>query len=164
MADDDSVVMPPPGRELDALVAEKVMGWRRMTWTEYNTLTQSCSNSERLTYAWHDASGKMLDQVAETLKGVDEPDDLAWSPSTDIAAAWEVVERLTGSTKQWFYLEQCSVYADAKFEVSGAGDEDGEWSAREFDVPHAICVAALKAVGESSFIQRRNAFLLSEGL
>lgn len=66
--------------------------------------------------------------------------------STDIAAAWEVVEKLTSTTKQWFRFEQHSTGSEAVFEVSGAGDADFEVKAEAEDAPLAICLAALNAV------------------
>ncbi len=67
--------------------------------------------------------------------------------STDMNAAWEVVDHLTKTTKQWFHLQQYSTGTSAKFEISGAGDLDCEFEADETTAPHAICMAALKAVG-----------------
>lgn len=71
-----------PGPELDALVAEKVMGWKRL---------ESPSGD----YApWEDDKGKRRNTwvAARSFAGL-----LEWSPSTDIAAAWEVVEKLNES-------------------------------------------------------------------
>lgn len=66
--------------------------------------------------------------------------------STDIAAAWEVVEKLTSTTKQWFRFEQSCVTHEAIFSVEGAGGLDGEWRAEAETAPLAICRAALQAV------------------
>lgn len=61
-----------------------------------------------------------------------------WSPSRDIRAAWEVVEKLQGGLR---------------FELRRRPD-GGFWayfgeelSAEADTAPHAICLAALKAVG-----------------
>ncbi len=78
--------------------------------------------------------------------GHDHPSELPYS--TDIERAWEVVDKLTMTTKQWFSLEQYSTGATAKFSIIGAGDLDCEVEADEITVPHAICLAALKAVGK----------------
>lgn len=86
-----------PGPELDALVAEKVMGWR---------------------------------------------DDVALLPpsySTDIKAAWEVVEKM-GSN---FIIASEKRGEFAVFFGPGEIDEFCKSSSS----PHAICLAALKAVG-----------------
>lgn len=108
-----------PGRELDALVAEKVMG-----------LTSSEVEIHR--QFWLDGCFSNLPHY-----------------STDIAAAWEVVEKLTSKKQPHFQLSLCDSYT-----------ENPKWCA-EFDLdrpfkrviakaetaPHAICLAALKAVG-----------------
>ena len=57
------------GAELDALVAEKVMGWRRVD-----------SHDDPTLYIWR------------TLRGDVSPH--YWKPSTDMTAAWQVVERI----------------------------------------------------------------------
>ncbi|MDP4158201.1 MAG: hypothetical protein Q8911_00355 [Bacillota bacterium] len=61
----DEILVMEPGRELDALVAEKVMEWE----------------------LWNN-------QWSDKEKNLIAPSDL-WSPSTDISAAWEVVKKLT---------------------------------------------------------------------
>ena len=118
------------GRELDALVAEKVMGWERIV--------------------MKDKPGAV--SWPHPPKGFDVNHN-RWSIiphySTDIAAAWEVVEKLAPEF-EWI-LEN-----DVK---------DGGWSAIIYKwegtsvvsspigrsdadtAPHAICLAALAAVG-----------------
>jgi hypothetical protein len=61
----------PAGQELDALIAERVMGWHVERYATYGAPSDH----------WHDATGS---RVASS----------DWSPSTDIAAAWQIVERL----------------------------------------------------------------------
>lgn len=70
--------------------------------------------------------------------------------STDIAAAWEVVEKLTSTTKQWFRFEQHSTGSTAVFAVSGAGNADFEAEVEAEDGPLAICLAALNAVRQQN--------------
>jgi hypothetical protein len=120
-----------PGRELDVEIAQKVMGWERiqsggMTWWELGT------------YRAH-------------------PDSLT-NPlphySTEIATAWEVVNRVQllkgcdfelnrlfwGSLTEW----------NARFGGISTGHGEGAYSlgtGMSRSAPHAICVAALKAVG-----------------
>lgn len=112
--------MLKPGGELDALVAEKVMGWRWFT-DEFNTrpvlippgMPQQCATPHY---------------------------------STDIAAAWAVVEKLG----ERFRFEirnhegyDWNVYVrpwDTRISMSGE-------SVTKENLPHAICLAALKAVG-----------------
>ncbi len=60
------------GREMDALVAERVMGWH-----------------ENAYHYWSD-SGWAVERTTDTVQANAQ----VWSPSTDIAAAWEVVEKV----------------------------------------------------------------------
>jgi len=64
----DEVLAMKPGRELDSLVAEKVMGWEYFPAQVTGTLV-------RLGYFFDPVSGEAHHH---------------WSPSTDISAAWEV--------------------------------------------------------------------------
>ncbi|GIO83490.1 hypothetical protein J25TS5_04220 [Paenibacillus faecis] len=72
----EEILAMGPGRELDALVAEKVMLWE---WNDEKTFSQG--NYVRIDppYAFDHESG--------------EP-RFNWSPSTEISAAWEVVEKM----------------------------------------------------------------------
>lgn len=111
------------GRELDALVAERVMGWKRMG-DDF----------------WQDSHGKPR-TLSSTSFG-------SFAPSTDIAAAWEVVEHmpsrgllpqvgasaLEGGGVEWY----CWLLDTRTGEtVEGQGFAD--------DAPLAICRAALDA-------------------
>lgn len=112
-----------PGRELDALIAEKVMGLK---------LKREDCNSY-----WIDSDGEEPAYPTEF--------------STDIAAAWEVVEKVN-----------LFVFPLRGLWVSGSSDDeqyfcdfgdiatiDGSYynAARATTAPHAICLAALKSVG-----------------
>ena len=114
-------------RELDALVAEKVMGWWQRT------------HPEGLWVDWHRPSGHYADAVPAF--------------STDIAAAWEVVEKIhenCGPNRWCFRLEDVGqatnrpigAYWCATFEKYST-----YYSATELTAPEAICRAALAAVG-----------------
>lgn len=101
-----------PGRELDALVAEKVMGWS---------------------------------PVGDEFDGAEFAAFLDAHPySTDIAAAWEVFEKI-----------QPAAICHAKFGgknklpewVVARPDDMGDEIATAPTAPHAICLAALNAVG-----------------
>ena len=61
----------PAGPELDRLVAEKVMGWR----------LECFANASRTPMAYSDKNAKIMASAD-------------WSPSTNIAHAWGVVEHL----------------------------------------------------------------------
>lgn len=102
----------PPGRELDALIAEKVMG------------------------AKHNAGGMF---VYSNAKGELEIDPLAYS--TDIAHAWEVVEKLN-------LLEENQMWHDKNLYKIGVQDmyTGQESVCSSSSAAHAICLAALKAL------------------
>lgn len=114
-----------PGKELDALIAEKIMGWKFRKPTH-----GSCCTCQRC--------GRDYDTCNNA------PCDF----SADLAAAWSVVEKVNDNAN------------DVVIEVAGDGiievvmgwfDMEG-WShfqkAKGKSAPHAICLAALKAVNE----------------
>jgi hypothetical protein len=107
-----------PGRELDALIAEKVMG---------QTLRQL---------------GHVFSQrVGDVVPMFEIPPPY----STDISAAWQVVERLV---EMRIMLSLIPARYDNGFRWQAKW---GEYSSDKWDqaptAPHAICLAALKAVG-----------------
>lgn len=73
----------PAGPELDALVAEKVMGWKR---GKAITRHERDSSSDYEEYVWLSVEGHVAAR--------------RFRPSSNIAAAWEVVERL-GCYLEW---------------------------------------------------------------
>ena len=98
---------------LDTWVAEKVMGWHR-------------SNRDYSQLWWNTPTGIRSWEL--TSYG-------AFQPSTDIAAAWEVVERFLDYPDQEIFLMFVN-------EVSRLG-----WCAPIHTICLRICHAALKAVG-----------------
>ena len=116
----EAILAMPAGREMDALIAELVMGWR----------------VEHEPY-------QFLDGEAGT--GYDDPGD--FQPSTDIAAAWEVVERL--NLLDLYALKRSNEYDSqtAGYEVGepSCGDGGRYWDrlAEAETAPLAICRAAL---------------------
>lgn len=109
------------GRQLDALVAEKVLKFK-------------------LDYEFADIyNGPLVPGLR------DQYDEMGILPhySTDIAAAWEVVERMRSGGWR-LELRDWVTYWSARF--NSDPDSQGRF-AKEEDVPHAICLAALKAVG-----------------
>lgn len=118
--------------ELDALVAEKVMGW---------TL------ADRVESGW--GHGPPVWLTGEDPEREDSnPTWQDFRPSTSISHAFEVVEKMTTDTKQWFRLEKCSTFTTAVFERSGDGDRDfvAEYTfTGDYETPRAICIAALLA-------------------
>lgn len=118
-----------PGPELDALVAETVMG---STLSRWPVLQFDGTAKEELVF-W------------------DGPKMMRLPPySTDIAAAWEVVEnfvaKLAFSGENGFVLDYSCGSWTATFRHSIS--EFGKSVESLADTaPHAICLAALKAVG-----------------
>lgn len=113
-----------PGRELDALIAEKVMGWTRLE---------------------HSAPDALVPAGADPSQRI----NLTFVPrySTDISSAWEVVEKL-GAEGFSLHLKA------HRHENPPKGEEHEAffWSnlvhreAFASTTPHAICLAALKTV------------------
>lgn len=146
-------------REHDALVAEKVMGWQRvespgmrMTLLMPGVMAQA-GYSIRMAASW-DRIGDVSVPVATLSKTVKES-GLEWlwrkhardtlpHYSTDIAAAWAVVEQLHAQHIRVAVI----AYLDGnhRCELRGQGTEF--LLAKEGPTaPAAICLAALKAVG-----------------
>ena len=130
----DEILALKPGRELDALVAEKVMGWRKKTFP---------GGGGGYT-AWVDENKKAMKLISnftmiETCYRCDY-----FRPSTDIAAAWEVVEKMlerggceigcygSKSGGKWFEVNVITMNGEVKVTAHTA--------------PEAICKAALLAV------------------
>lgn len=110
-----------PGRELDALIAERVMGWR-------NIPTASVPDRP-----WIDEHGMGFQDLKPY--------------STDISAAWEVVEKLGGflDLKRYVLIQGQGMKCIADF-VSHRAYGKPSCSAIADTPAHAICLAALKAV------------------
>lgn len=118
----------PAGREMNALIAEKAMGWT-VFYGEYKG------------YELFD------DEVAQGYPPKEEADGVPFEIpyySTDIARAWEVVEKMKN------YLFVCGRTDDGIWEAyffpvnSGIGKLS---EAHGDTAPSAICRAALKAMG-----------------
>lgn len=135
-----------PGIELDALVAEKVMGWASPA--EGGWLGNEKIRPHQM--AWRSREGVTLHSYKET-----------WHPSTDIAAAWDVVEKagITALIKmedgRWM----------ARFDEAARNESyyerptyDPEKEVADYDREYAfgqtpclaICLAALKAISAST--------------
>jgi hypothetical protein len=125
------------GRELDALVAEKVFG-HKITWED----SQEDDGKD---------DAYVLNPDGETYK---------WSNfvphySTDIAAAFEVVNVVTAGQSLSLQINYDESDGEVRVEFRGQGvfpdgrEEGGchkEVGGLKY-LPHAICLAALKAVG-----------------
>lgn len=121
-----------PGRELDALIAEKVMGITKLSHRplDANEMCRRCFRPAG--------------------QGDNLPASCVAQPySTDIAAAWEVVEKLDlfGKRDMFIYKNWRGKYSIDETVDAGMGTRD--IAIAEADTaPQAICLAALKAVGE----------------
>lgn len=120
------------GRELDALVAEKVMG---LTRHDESYVTESIGKVLR--FVWRDGCGDC----------VYSGDMFLPRYSTNIADAWEVVERLVSTPGP--NGDHHSVQVDYSGDAVVVIDENEDWqvSAIADTAPLAICLAALKAKG-----------------
>ena len=108
------------GPELDRLIAEKVMGWRASS----SGLNERGSPPD----CWWDGERNRL--------------QAKWSPSTNIAHAWEVVKKLRNI--------MVGPWGNSRWAVCAI--QDGDWDCCDWfsvadTAPHAICLAALKSVG-----------------
>lgn len=125
-----------PGRELDALIAQHVMGWigvNAENGTGYPPTANLNPYQEGLDFQAYERARNSYDFIPEY--------------STDISAAWEVVEKLKVLTEHngklfssrdpWLSFARILSSYDSSF---------GEtlWHMN----PKEICLAALKAVGE----------------
>lgn len=115
------ILTMPAGEEMDALVAEKVMGWTDAG----SAFCRECLNPEVL--HWHDAGGRLRCGYNSFSRG--------------ISAAWEVVEKM-GKFKVESCPEGCEeseiphVYAEGPTQIGH----------NAVTAPLAICRAALLAV------------------
>ena len=125
------------GRELDALIAERVMG------EPYPAPIQD--------FPWW-SSAPVMSPLGQWIASVDpeRPGDLArhiWVPllySTDIVAAWVVVEHLNELERYPTVQYACAESGEPFWWVTLVNPADVE--VRGDSAPHAICLAALAAV------------------
>lgn len=124
-----------PGRELDVLIAEKIMGDVRGVedYREYERLSGLvkpgvlCENSLKATVLSVKYAGPYGYGVGNFFPRY----------STDIAAAWEVVEKFKNcGTRITLYISNTDSY-EAEIDCSGVSSAFGE------SIPHAICLVAL---------------------
>lgn len=112
----EKILAMEAGTELDALVAERVMGWHL-----YSGEARAPNG-----IPWIDNDGV----------GVGRSHPAGWSPSTDIAAAWEVVEQM-GHEMKLEYIGSAKV----TFRVTSSRQVSATGTA-----PLAICRAALLSI------------------
>ena len=118
-----------PGRELDALVAEKVMGW-----TDVQVVNDPPFNT---------TMGRTV--IHGELYRFNVP-----NYSTNIEAAWEVVEKVTQflryNRKEYFPIIH---QYDGQWHCGWSWSymDCAEYESKSDSAPHVICLAALKAMG-----------------
>lgn len=133
--------MMEAGRELDALVAERVMGWERRNESWYD---EEGVEKTRFVSPEDDLTGEVLEDVIGGWGSECSYDELEYVPyySTDIAAAWLVWEAV--SNAKWSLHRR----DDGGYEVmEHIRWEDFYSYAEAPTAPLAICLAALRAKG-----------------
>lgn len=112
-----------PGPELDALIAEKVMGWKKESyrWMCDSVYVHTVHNEDHGTYY---------------------EECMPWRPSELISHAWEVVEKFKGG------FDVCKNPLSKLWDVYVLPEGESRIALTNMPTaPHAICLAALKAVG-----------------
>lgn len=119
-----------PGKDLDALVAEKVMGF------------------------WFDEKGRCHRHPRDPISPVSSIIISLSTYSTDIKSAWEIVEHNTTESRYVrVIIETHPLGIECEIVQWGEEfDENGEQNREIYGAigdtaPHAICLAALKACG-----------------
>jgi Phage ABA sandwich domain len=133
---------------MDALVAEKVMGWVNPTWREYHQWRGNNTDEPRDYYdkrcgEYHTPGDKEHQHSVDPWICNECGGDGGWSPSTQIQHAWQVVEKFDTYRVQRLWDGDRFYFAA---EVTGFEPESFAL-ARAESAPHAICLAALRAVG-----------------
>jgi hypothetical protein len=113
----DKILAMESGILIDSLIAEDVMGWK-----------------ERVDF---DVVDGMIARYIPNTNDVEQ-----FSPSTDISAAWNVVEKLQPTL--WVRMNSMM---DEHY--CGVGSPDMLWEYKSRSMPECICKAALLAVMES---------------
>jgi hypothetical protein len=126
-------------RELDALVAEKVMGlpllWAHKVWSMEDWLTTDYPTEQNTMAIVNEDKGDRISM----------PKFLVIPHySTDIGAAWLVVERVTRIPES---DEEATRAANTRFALWF--ERTSLWAMTAKEAAHAICMGALEAVGVS---------------
>lgn len=130
------------GRELDVIVAEEVMALRSCNeWTHINL---GSGGGPRLLHGSLEKPGSDHDCYPALEYG---PLGGPRHYSTDISAAWEVIEKVQARALGWTLVCPTN-YRWVAYQRTGCADPDfGDWWEFGDTAPHAICLAALKALG-----------------
>lgn len=142
-----SIDTMPAGREMDALVAEKVMGWK---WTDFHGIPDKPGEWEDHKFLVDGRGWKRaVHWRTKNLLTWDMHHYLPAAPmpffSTDIAAAWEVAERMVELGFYWWMASyECGfVLAHVRRKRDRETIADGYGAS---STPHSICLAALGAI------------------
>lgn len=142
-----------PGRELDALIAEKIMGWSNCQKCEYATwLPDKTIISHGEQWRGNPPSNGIIEQLSDEINP-------RWYPiknySTDIHAAFEIVDKLMSQPRK-----EMAFLLSAEYDVGSAElgmsirewycEIDGDDSLGAYgDTPmDAICKAALLTISK----------------
>ena len=121
------------GLEFDALLAEKIMGWKRMRWCDYQK-----DDRETFTYGWHNDKGIIVENAEDT-DDYYTPEN-AWSPSIEILAAYQILEKLKDNGVSITYNRHFALWYCEFWESKSIGEA--------MTLPMAICRAAWETVTE----------------
>ncbi len=122
----DKIAAMEAGPDLDRMVAERVMGWHIAPWED-----ETDGGLE-----WKDALGHYMAPYSSG-----QNPKWRWSPSTDIAAAWRVVEHITRVPRTVVEARQAANTAFAIW-----WDHANLWAHTASEAALAISRAALQAV------------------
>ena len=136
----------PAGREMDALVAEQVMGWKIVQGSEWNPSREAMDQIpyEPHLVCWMDGTLNLYRPLDNPVHGWSMQED--WYPSSDIAAAWMVVEKIS-LLHNW---DLCPIEWKSNYSIHTVCfviyDSTTSYTGKGSTAPLAICRAALKAV------------------
>jgi hypothetical protein len=118
----EEILNIPAGREMDKLIAERITKLKGIKWSSYCPID----------WIYHHAGG------------------LGWSVipfySTNISAAWQVVEKLN---EKWSVRVISYYQSDCLANIWDVKNFDKSYMARADTVPLALCRAALLAVNDA---------------
>ncbi len=141
------------GRELDALVAEKVMGWKWEEWTSPGHRGKTLYDLQHL------KAGTIYFENSISPTYINVFSESHWWPggemgarclphySSAIAAAWEVVESIKQRGWSWWMADTTDPSRPVGAHVRRFPDKETFSNAYADRMPLAICRAALMAVG-----------------
>jgi hypothetical protein len=131
-------------REIDALVAEHVMGWRWVEHGGFDWIVPPDVVPDIAFFMW----GHRIHDDKPQFSG--EFENVLPHYSTDIAAAWKVVEAMRAagySVSIGYYANGCDVGITARNSRAGWEAVRPVYGGHADTAPRAICIAALRAKG-----------------